>query len=174
MVDGCLVPMWSLQGSFGSVSPSQSRVARRSVNLPASPTLVRTQHLPHEGKGPLTRPFFDFDPNPAVRGGDRQDPVEYGCSVPMASLETGLRRSGASRLDAFVRLLLAPIESLPSKAAAFAESDHGVLRGVAAGSAGSADESSDGGAVRDGPLPWSRIWRMRRSLCLVAAQTPRL
>jgi hypothetical protein len=63
--------------------PSGQR--EQTVNLPASPTLVRTQHLPHKVERSLTRPF-DRSQSPAAcpaeTGRARRN---CGCSCPICA-----------------------------------------------------------------------------------------
>ena len=52
---GCLIPIPSHGPACSAICPSGSRLGWRSVKPSASPTLVRTQHLPPKEKRPLTR-----------------------------------------------------------------------------------------------------------------------
>ena len=79
MACGCPVPMRSLEAPVLSVWPSHSHVAQQTVNLPAQPTLVRTQHLPPIRKWPLTRTIA----RPMVLGAQEQRSSKAG-SCPSA------------------------------------------------------------------------------------------
>jgi hypothetical protein len=52
---GAPIPIRSHGAIDHSNVPSGTGFVRRSVKPSASPTLVRTQHLPHKEKRPLTR-----------------------------------------------------------------------------------------------------------------------